>query len=596
MPALPAVVLDDLSFDWPDGSPALSGLTATFAPGRTGLIGANGAGKSTLLRLIAGRLAPTAGTVTAGGTVDYLPQNLTLEVHATMAELLGVRTTLEALRAIEAGDPDPALFDLVGDDWDIEARAIAALGETGLPTGLDRRVATLSGGETMLAALVGIRLRRASVALLDEPTNNLDAGSRARLHQLVRSWRGTLIVVSHDPDLLELMDATADLRDGSLTVFGGPYREYRAAVEREQEAARQALRTAEQTLRTERRQRVDAEQKIAHAQRQGRKDKINRRYVTAAINDRRNSAEKSAGARRGMLDAKVEAAAGAVQQAEARIREENRIQVDLPDPGVPAARRLAELTGTDGRTVVIQGPERIALTGPNGVGKTTLVDQLVRSAGRRRSGVSDDVVPGHDPEPQDPVMSGRSADPSPWPIPRAAVASLAGTPPATPAGGKGAPQAWATALALTDRIGYLPQRLDGLNDSRSLLANVRAAAPNQPPAVLRNRLARFLLRGDAVERPVSTLSGGERFRVALARVLLAEPPAQLLVLDEPTNNLDLVSVQQLVDALAAYRGALLVISHDRGFLARLGLDAEFALDREGRLGRCAAPASVESAP
>ncbi|MGC3953709.1 MAG: ATP-binding cassette domain-containing protein [Propionicimonas sp.] len=529
MPALPSVVLDDLTFDWPDGTPALTGLTGSFGRGRTGLIGANGAGKSTLLKLIAGRLTPTAGALTTLGTVDYLPQQLTLDVGAALAELLGVRTTLDAVRAIEAGDPDPDLFDLVGDGWDIEARAVAALAEAGLPTGLDRPVATLSGGETVLAALIGIRLRGAAIVLLDEPTNNLDAGSRQRLHHLVGGWRGTLIAVSHDLELLELMDATAELRDGSLTSFGGPYSAYREAVEREQQAARQALRTAEQTLRTERRQRIEAEQKIAHAERQGRKDKANRRYVPAAINDRRNSAEKSAGARRGMLDAKVQAAAGAVAQAEARVREDDRIRVDLPDPQVPAGRRLAELTGSDGRGFVLQGPERVALTGPNGAGKTTLIEQLLGSSR--------------------PVPDGRHA----------------------------------TAAAFTDRIGYLPQRLDGLADDQSVLANVAAAAPDQPSGLLRNRLARFLLRGDAVERPVATLSGGERFRVALARVLLADPPAQLLVLDEPTNNLDLVSVQQLVDALTAWRGGLLVVSHDRAFLARLELDAELVLGPQGTL-------------
>ncbi|HEY8588930.1 MAG TPA: ATP-binding cassette domain-containing protein, partial [Naasia sp.] len=110
--------------------------------------------------------------------------------------------------------------------------------------------------------------------------------------------------------------------------------------------------------------------------------------------------------------------------------------------------------------------------------------------------------------------------------------------------------------------------------------NVRSAAPDVPPGEIRNRLARLLLRGDSVHRPVRTLSGGERFRAALARLLLADPPVQLLILDEPTNSLDIESVDQLVEALSGYRGALLVVSHDDAFLGRLGLDLVLELTRD----------------
>ena len=267
MPVPTAVVRSDPTFSWPDGTPVLSGLNATFGTGRTGLIGLNGTGKSTLLRLIAGRLAPTRGTILVQGTVDYLPQSTTLDADATLADLLGVRAVRDAVRAIEAGDPDPAWFDLVGDDWDIEERSAAALDEVGLPTDLDRRVGALSGGETMLAAVTGVRLRRATVGLLDEPTNNLDASARGRLHEVIRAWRGALVVVSHDLVLLESMDDTAELREGSLVTYGGPYSAY-AALAAEQETALQALRTAEATLRGEQRQRIKAEEKIAHSERQ----------------------------------------------------------------------------------------------------------------------------------------------------------------------------------------------------------------------------------------------------------------------------------------------------------------------------------------
>jgi ATPase subunit of ABC transporter with duplicated ATPase domains len=127
-------------------------------------------------------------------------------------------------------------------------------------------------------------------------------------------------------------------------------------------------------------------------------------------------------------------------------------------------------------------------------------------------------------------------------------------------------------------VGYLPQRLDGLDPARSVLDNVRRAAPAATPHQIRARLARFLVRGDRVEQAAGTLSGGERFRVSLACLLLAEPPPQLLLLDEPTNNLDLVSVEQLVQALRAYRGALIVASHDRPFLARLGIARWWSTD------------------
>ncbi|MFB4315217.1 ATP-binding cassette domain-containing protein [Actinomadura sp. 21ATH] len=132
-------------------------------------------------------------------------------------------------------------------------------------------------------------------------------------------------------------------------------------------------------------------------------------------------------------------------------------------------------------------------------------------------------------------------------------------------------------------VGYLPQRLDGLDEDASAMENVRPVAPETPPGTIRNQLARLLLRGDAADRPVRTLSGGERFRVSLARLLLAQPPARLLILDEPTNNLDITSVEQLAEALDAYRGALLVVSHDFAFLDRIGIDTVLELDHDGRL-------------
>ena len=187
-----AVTLDRVTYAWPDGTVALSDVSGAFGGGRTGLVGRNGSGKSTLLRLIAGTLVPASGSISTAGCVDLLPQQLTLDTGRRVADVLGIAPVLDAVRAIERGDVDERHFDTVGDDWDVEARATAALAEVGLPDGaLDRRVGELSGGEAVLAALVGVRLRGAEIALLDEPTNNLDRDARARVHELVRTWRGT---------------------------------------------------------------------------------------------------------------------------------------------------------------------------------------------------------------------------------------------------------------------------------------------------------------------------------------------------------------------------------------------------------------------
>lgn len=544
----PAIVLDLVTFTWADGTTALSDVSGSFGAGRTGLVGRNGSGKSTLMRLIAGELTPSAGHITRTADAAYLPQRLTLDVDRPVADLLGVGETLRALRAIESGDADPRHFDAVGSDWDIEARAHAALADAGLaPDMLDRSVGQLSGGEAVLTAIAGIRLRGSSIALLDEPTNNLDREARARLHDMVRSWRGALVVVSHDTSLLELMDDTAELYANELSVFGGPYSEWRAWLDAEQGAARDAERAARQAVKREKRQRIEAETTISRRAATGKKAFEEKRVPKIVAGGRRMAAQVSAGKLRGEKADREASAREALDAAERRVRDDDIVKIDLPDPGVPAGRRIATL-GDGEHSWVIQGPERMALIGPNGAGKTTLLEKLVEPA---------DTNPSE--------VAGTGADTAGAPVDS---------------------RFWRSSVRAqlhTDRVGYLPQRVDGLDDAASVLENVAPSAPNVTLVELRNRLARFLIRGAAVERPVGTLSGGERFRVALARLMLADPPPQLLVFDEPTNNLDLDTVDRFVEAIAAYRGAVLVVSHDDAFLERIGVDLVLELDRDGTL-------------
>ena len=508
-----SIVCADLSFQWPDGTPVLDRLDITFGTGRTGLVGRNGGGKSTLLRLIAGDLQPSGGTIRRAGEVGWLPQHLPLAKRRTVADLLGISERRAALHAITAGDADATDFTTLDDDWDVESRAAETLARLGVMRGaadaLDRPIGALSGGETVLTAVAGLIVRRTTISLLDEPTNNLDARARDLLYAAIAEWPGVLIVVSHDRDLLERVDEIVELRDGQVRTFGGPYSNYEQTIAAEQDTAARLVRAAEGGLAREKRQLIEAQTKQARREQYGKQAARELRVDKSTAQFLKRRAQQTARKSRTVHADRLATAQDALTEAEQALRDDDRIRVDLPRTAVPSGRTVVQVGA-----LIVRGPERIALIGDNGSGKTTLLEAIV---GRRTypvAGVDDPAVP----------------------------------------------------------TAYLPQLLDVLDDERSVLANVQTTAPAATSYDIRARLARFLVRGERVEQLAGTLSGGERFRVSLACLLLADPPPQLLLLDEPTNNLDLDSVAQLTDALAGYRGALIVASHDHRFLADIGVE------------------------
>jgi ATPase subunit of ABC transporter with duplicated ATPase domains len=546
-----SVVISDLSFSWPDGRAVLSEISAAFGSGRTGLIGVNGSGKSTLLKLIAGELRPTSGSVTVTGDVGYLPQNLTLDTEASVAELLGIASVRDAIRAIENGNPSAAAFDEVGDDWDIEDRARERLANLGLAhVGLDDRVERLSGGETVMTALAGLFVRRPEVIVLDEPTNNLDLDARRRLAAAVETWPGVMLVVSHDRALLETMGQIAGLSRGGLRMYGGNLSAYEAQLAVEQAAAERAVSAAAAEVRREKHDLVSSESRQARRDRAGRQLSASGSLPHAAAGGRKRSAQETAGRSRELHTQRLTTAKSRLAEAEETVRDDDSIRISLPGTAVPAGRTVLTVRGLDRpwhpvapvptpasaepdepdvpeKTLAeldIRGPERIAITGPNGAGKTTLLRAI------------------------------------------AGVAPLKGV-----------------TVRRSGAVGYLPQRLDVLDDELAVVENVRLAAPEASINEVRAGLARFLFRGTRADQPAGTLSGGERFRAVLAALLLAEPPPQLLVLDEPTNSLDLASARQLGQALSCYRGAVLVASHDVPFLRSIGITRWLRLHRDARL-------------
>ncbi|MET1004083.1 MAG: ATP-binding cassette domain-containing protein, partial [Propionibacteriaceae bacterium] len=327
---------------------------------------------------------------------------------------------------------------------------------------------------------------------------------------------GPVIMVSHDRELLDLVDHVGEMRDGDITFYGGNFTAYTEALDVEQEAAARGVRAAQGDLQRQQRELVEARMKLDKRLRFAKSQADNVPKIVAGAKKR--AAQVSAGKLRGGHEADVAQARQQLEAAEERLRDDDVIRIDLTSTRVPRSRDVLlthdlVLRNQLSVSLHLRGPERVGLIGPNGSGKTTLIDTLV-GAVPPRSGSVDLRVP----------------------------------------------------------FRLLPQRLQLLDDDETVLTGVSRYAPTADTNTLRAQLARFLLNASTVARPVRTLSGGERFRASLAALLLAEPAPQLLIMDEPTNNLDLDSVRQLTAALADFQGALLVASHDERLLADLDLD------------------------
>ena len=520
-----SVVCSNLCFAWPDGTPVLDGLSFAVGDGRTGLVAPNGAGKSALLKLIVGELTPSAGSVAVDGTLGYLPQTLPFAAERTVSEVLGIAPVIAALDALADGDADAAVFTAIGDDWDVEERARAQLDRLGLDhVALDRRLGSLSGGEVVTIGLAGQLLNRPDVLLLDEPTNNLDLDARRLLYTALDEFTGCLLLVSHDRVLLDRMDRIAELRDNEIRFYGGNFTHYTEAIDEARRVAESNVRTAEQQLKRERRDRQLARERAARRSSNAARTLTDAGLPKIVAGAMKRRAQESVGRIDGVNAGRVSDAKARLDEAERALRDDDTLVLDLPDTDVPAGRNLLTCSSVraesgnrmlfDGVDLSVRGPERIALTGRNGVGKSTLLR----------------------------IIAGE-LEPAQGTVQRA-----------------------------EGRVAYLAQRLDLLDPQRSVLDSLTAAAPSLSATRRRHLLAQFLFRDNHIHLPIGALSGGERLRATLACVLHAQPAPQLLLLDEPTNNLDLVSVEQLQSALRAYRGAVIVVSHDERFLEDLKIE------------------------
>jgi len=506
-----------------------SGLSLVVAPGDVvGVVGANGSGKTTLLRLLAGLDEPLEGRITTAprdAFVGWLPQEHEAVPGETVAGYVARRCGATAATAEMQAAADGLAGDAAGpaagdrysaalERWlasgapDLEERIPPTLADLGLPLALDLPMTILSGGQAARVALAALLLSRFDVCLLDEPTNDLDLDGLARLETFVQSLRGGVVLVSHDREFLARCVTTVvelDLAQDQVEVFAGGYEAYLDEREVQRRHAREAYEEYSEKrsdlVSRARRQREWSSKGVRNAMRKSPDNDVIRKR--AAVESSEKQGRK-------------------VRQMETRIAQMEEVEEPRKEwqlaLTIASAPRSSSVVSTCRQAVVRRGDftlgpvslqvdagDRIGITGANGAGKTTLLQLLL---------------------------------------------------------GREQPVEGSAGLGTSVAIGEIDQARTVLAGSSAALVDAfEAAMPDWPTAEVRTLLAKFGLRGDHVGRPFPSLSPGERTRAALA--LLQARGVNLLVLDEPTNHLDLPAIEQLEEALDAYHGTLLLVTHDR---------------------------------
>jgi ATPase subunit of ABC transporter with duplicated ATPase domains len=525
------------------------GIDLTVGPGDVvGVVGVNGAGKSTLLRLLGGIDEPLAGTIALSppdAFVGWLPQEHERVVGETVATYIGRRTgcataSLEMDAAAAAlADPDaPAdaadVYSAALDRWlasgaaDLDERLPVVLADLGLELGApggvdaDSAMTSLSGGQAARVGLAALLLSRFDIVLLDEPTNDLDLDGLERLEEFVRGLRGGVVLVSHDREFLARSVTRVlelDLAQSSHRVFGGGYDSYleerEVARRQKREAYDEFAATKADLVGRARTQREWSSQGVRNALKKSPdNDKIRRR---ASVESSEKQAQK-------------------VRQMESRIARLDEVdeprkewQLEFTIGSAPRSSAvvstLSNATFTQGDftlgpvSLQISGGERIGITGPNGAGKSTLLRALLGQ--------------------QDPATGTAS-------------------------------------LGASVAIGEIDQARAQLEGGAALADAFEGLVPEMTAAEVRTLLAKFGLKADHVARRVDQLSPGERTRAGLA--LLQARGVNVLVLDEPTNHLDLAAIEQLEQALDAYEGTLLLVTHDRRMLDTVRTDRHWRVE------------------
>lgn len=524
------LVAQNISYSFDDNH-LFSNLTISLGKQKTGLVGRNGIGKSTLIKILVGLVKPTEGAINHHGSIGYLPQDFSYHALQSIAAILEIDKKIEALERITSGIGTEHDTQVLGTDWDIIERTTALFDQLGLGhLELTRTIGSLSGGETTRVFLARLLLQNPDFLILDEPTNNLDQESREALYATIANFKGGILVVSHDRKLLSFMDAILELTSLGLTTYGGNYAAYVKQKQLEQEAHERQIVDAEKTLKKTKK--IAQLTKERHEQRAAKGNKLRHTGAedTILLNIMKSTSEKTKSRIERQTDKQIDSAREKLSTAKAQLEQNELLHFELEATRVHNTKKVLEITDLafaypdcapiiQNFNLVLMGPKRIAITGLNGSGKTTLLKSIMHQL--------------------------------------------------TPTSG--------SIFVGVEHYAYLDQRLSILDHHASILENFKRLNPSVKETDCRLRLAAFLFSNEAALQTVGTLSGGEKMRAALACILMGQTPSQLILLDEPTNNMDLESIASMENALQDYQGALIVVSHDEMFLENIGIKEKINL-------------------
>ncbi len=529
-----SIIISDVSYHYSNQQALFKHVRFSVSSNRkVSIIGNNGIGKSTLLKLLAGELTPSVGAIQYPSQPYYIPQQIGF-TKQNISEALGIDKKINALYAINNGSSDYIYYDLLEDDWDIESRCRSALDYWGLTNiELTSPLDSLSGGEKSKVFLAGLLIHKPDIILLDEPTNHLDQITREKFYNYIANCKATIIVVSHDTTLLNLLDTTYELSEKGIKVYGGNYTFYKEQKEIEERALEQQISSEEANLRSARKKAQEVQQRQDKRTSQGNKSKQKGGVARIVMNARGNLAENSTA----KLKEKHSDIIFNNQQKLKKLRQKQDIncelKIDFEDAQLHNGKLLASTIDVNfeyakdktlwqtSLNMEIRSGERIQLTGNNGTGKTTLIKLLI---------------------------------------------------------GELSPTSGEVKKSDFSYI-YLDQNYSQVNRGLTVLELAQEYnKSNLLDHEIKLRLNRALFSQETWDKSCLVLSGGERMRLYLCCLMISNHIPDMFILDEPTNNLDLSSLSILTNTIKNYRGTLLVISHDRDFIKNIGISKSIDLN------------------